>query len=113
MKAILKEIELETIRQVQKWGIQNHPSLNQKLLLEECTPDEMCKSYEIPTEERARELCETAANSQSVTWAHITIEELSESISAKTDTERRTELIQLAAVIASWIESIDRNLKNK
>jgi hypothetical protein len=112
MKNILNDIELETIKQFQKWGIQDHPSLIQNLLNREggCTPERMCEEYEIPSENRARQLCEIAASKMSVTWAHIAIEELSEAISAESDRERRDELVQLGAVIASWIECIDKKL---
>lgn len=65
--------------------------------------------YRIPTEELAKDLCEEAARVGVTTWAHIAVEELSEAVSAPNDTERRKELIQLAAVVVSWIECLDRN----
>ena len=68
----------------------------------------MCEEYEIPSETRAKQICETMHDRGEMTWGHIAVEELSEVISAKNDDERRKELIQLAAVTIAWIESIDR-----
>ncbi len=106
---ILDEIHVEMIKQDEKWGTQSHPSVDQVLLNREgsCTPERMCEEYEIPSENRAKQMCDIHAKRGDLTWAHITIEELSEAVSAKDDTERRKELIQLAAVVTQWINDID------
>lgn len=111
MKNIIEEIQNEVIRQHEKWGQQNHPSLDQILLGRpgSCTPQRMCEEYEIPTESRAKQKCDIASNRKGITWGHIAVEELSEVISAFNSKARREELIQLAAVCISWIDSIDRN----
>jgi hypothetical protein len=51
---------------------------------------------------------EEAVRLRSLTWRHILLEEVYEAL-AEEDPERlRTELLQVAAVCASWIASIDR-----
>jgi len=102
---VLGEIQDERNRQIEKWGIQNHKSV------EDFTTDvvRLCEEYEIPTENRAKFMCEKSFSDENPTWTHIAIEELSEVVCAKNDYDRRQELIQLAAVCLSWIECIDRN----
>lgn len=113
MEHILQEIVNERIRQDQKWGKQNHPSVD--VVLENrdggCTPERMCEEFEIPSEDRARQMCEIHAKRKDLTWTHIVVEELSEAVSCKNDAERRQELVQLAACVVAWIENIDE--KNK
>ena len=113
MENILQEIRTERQRQDAKWGIQNKPCLDPVLPYREggCTPQRMCEEYEIPTEERAKYMCDTAANNKTLTYAHIAIEELSEVVSTFDVIERRKELIQLAAVCVAWLEKIDRDLQ--
>lgn len=109
--SILKEILQEHENQLLKWGEQNHPSVDVVLSTRKggCSPERMCEEYEIPSETRAKFICESAARKKEITWSHIAVEELSEVISCENDISRREELIQLAAVIYSWIDSIDRN----
>jgi hypothetical protein len=108
---IINDILQEYENQILKWGLQNHPSVDNILMSRKggCSPDRMCEEYEIPTETRARLMCELASQRNQVTWSHIAVEELAEVISCRNDTERREELVQLAAVIYSWIDKIDRN----
>jgi hypothetical protein len=97
----------ERIRQDRKWGEQNHPSVDEELA-GCCRPETMCEHYGIPDEQTAKRKCDEAAKFELCTWAHIAVEELSEAVSAETDTLRRAELVQLAAVVVAWIECIDR-----
>lgn len=108
---ILQLVNNEVFKQHEKWGQQNHPSLDPVLMnrVGSCTPERMSEEYEIPTENRAKFKCENAFKYNSGTWAHIAVEELSESISEFDPEKRKQELIQLAAVCVSWIDSIDRN----
>ena len=107
---ILNEIISERERQDKKWGVQNHPSVDSGLSQRDPYPsDRMCEEYEIPSEARAKQLCEINAKIGLITWAHIAIEEVSEVVAAKDEITRREELVQLGAVILAWIESIDRN----
>jgi len=108
METILEQIKNERIKQDAKWGQQNHPILDPMLLHR--GRQRMCEEYEIPTEERAKFLCETNANRGSVTYMHILIEEISEAASCGVNTnELRKELVQGAAVMVAMIESLDRN----
>lgn len=108
---IIKSILDERERQEQKWGTQHHPSFDQTLLNREggCTPRRMCEEYEIPSEPRAKFLCEEAFRKNQVTWAHIFIEEVSEVIGTCNQDKEVTkkELIQTAAVIFAWLEDLD------
>ena len=107
---IYEEIWLERQRQESKWGQQDHPSVDPILTGRNggATGDRLCQEYEIPSEERAKFLCDTAAKKNVLTWSHILVEEVSEVISAIDDKARREELIQVAAVVVEWIQSIDR-----
>lgn len=108
------EIREERERQDEKWGQQNHPSVDPVLLGREggCTPQRMAEEYEIPTATRARGLCQLAAERGQLTWAHILIEEVAEAIEAATsgdEDDTREELIQAEAVIRAWREYLDRS----
>lgn len=108
MKNILEEIKIERAKQDFKWGQQNHPILDPVLIHRDAA--RMCEEYEIPSEDRARQMCETHAKRGDVTYMHILIEEISESASCGANIEElRKELIQSAAVIVAMIESLDRN----
>ena len=106
------EIAAERQRQDAKWGEKNHPSacpvLTGRMRLD---PDRLCEEYEIPTEARAKWLCQTHSKRGDVSWPHIAVEEMSEAVAAFADGAEengRGELVQLAAVIVQWIECIDR-----
>ena len=65
----------------------------------------------IPSEERAKRCCDENFRQGTGSWAHIAVEELAEAVEAKTDAERRAELVQLAAVVVAWIENLDRRAR--
>jgi hypothetical protein len=97
--SILAAIRLERASQDEKWGEQNHPSV----------PLVRDLALVIADASMCRAVCQHAARTGVVTWAHIALEELAEAIDAPDDTARRAELVQLAAVAVAWIESIDRH----
>lgn len=108
MGIILEEIRNERVKQELKWGEQNHPILDPVLVSR--NPVRMCQEYEIPSEDRARQMCELHANRGDLTYMHILIEEVSEAASCGGDIgSLRKELIQVAAVTVAMIESLDRN----
>lgn len=110
METIIQEIKTERMYQDGKWGVQNHPILDQALLNR--SPNRMCEEYEIPTEDRAKSICKIHADRGDLTYMHILIEEVSEAASCGENIEEmRKELIQVAAVAIAMIESIDRNKK--
>lgn len=110
MQSIFEEIVEERKRQNTKWGQQDHPSIRE---LSEHLPEAQAHYYEIPTEERAKSLCNVAFDSGVPTYAHIAVEELSEVVGAADEIERRKELVQLAAVVVQWIQNIDRSNKTQ
>lgn len=107
-EAALNDVSSEMERQLEKWGDQNHPILDQLLVNRHA--DRMCQEYEIPTEDRARQLCEIHSRRGDVTYMHILMEEVSEAASCGTNVEAlRKELVQVAAVTITAILSLDRN----
>lgn len=96
------EIQAEMRRQVAKWGIQNHVSF---------TPDGVLTKYEWWAA-KAKAFCDQKADGGTVSWLDIFLEEVFEAAeeAEKGDIAKlRMELVQVAAVATSWIESIDRN----
>lgn len=111
MENIFREIKFERIKQDKKWGVQNHPCLDPILLNKDTTPQRMCIEYEIPTENRARQLLELAIENGTLSYAHIALEEFTEAVSEFDIHKRRQEIVQLAAVLVAWVEKIDRDLQ--
>lgn len=108
MEKIFNEIKLEREKQDAKWGEQNHPILDQILI--DRSGERMCEEYEIPTEDRARQMVNIHAERGDLTYMHILMEEISEVASCGANTEElRKELIQSASVLVAMIESLDRN----
>lgn len=92
---VLGEVLAELARQVQVWGVQNHPDGTG-------SPGKQREA------DRLRADCDQALETGSVTWSHILAEEVAEAF-AEADPERiRAELIQVAGVAVQWIEAIDR-----
>jgi hypothetical protein len=109
---IFDEIHQERKRQDEKWGVQNHPILDPLLIEKNASPERVCSEYEIPTEDRAKELCEKNFKRKTGTYMHILVEEISEVASCGKDVKAlREELIQTAAVTIAMIQSLDRNQK--
>lgn len=112
MEEIFKKIQYERTRQNEKWGEQNHPMLDPVLLNR--SPERMCEEYEIPSETRAKQMCDINFRRGTGTWMHILVEEISEVASCGDNTElMRKELIQTAAVVVAMIESLDRKSQPK
>lgn len=110
MENIFDEIRIERAKQEAKWGEQNHPILEPVLIDRDAT--RMCEEYEIPSENRAKSMCEINFSRGTGTWMHILVEEISEVASCGSNTgELRKELIQSASVLVAMIESLDRNGK--
>ena len=97
------EAFVETKRQVEKWGVQHHPDFVQWY---DSDPVGRCIAYGVPSEDAAKEQCQTRNYGKGDDWAAILIEEVSEAISA-VGADIRKELIQVAAVALSWVADID------
>lgn len=100
------EVWAEQERQIEKWGVQNHRSLHPSTISH---PDLAYLLYCIPSEELAKKMCDDAFMRGHGNYAIIALEEFCEVIGASTEADRRQELVQLAAVVISWIKCIDRN----
>lgn len=108
---VLDEVRREREAQDERWGIQRRPSLDSVLLHRPggCDQRRIAEHYEIPSEGRAKFLCEQAFEEGQGTWAHVLVEEVSETVGCLTDEgAMRRELLQVAAVAVAWIEDIDR-----
>jgi len=110
-KKIADEIIAERARQDKKWGEQNHPSIRKFLLNTRAPfkPYEIADEYKILDVEEAKRICDLMTARGDCTWADIAIEEMCEAVCTTDENHRREELVQLAAVVMAWIESIDRN----
>ncbi len=110
---ILIEIDSERDRQDEKWGEQNHPDGTGINWMDQITP--AFGWSENPSEHTAnlaKRSTNRAAKNGKLTFLQILLEEVAEAF-AETDTKKlRTELIQVAAVAAQWVEAIDRREGN-
>jgi hypothetical protein len=95
--SVVEEVQAEMRRQQVLWGEQNHPNVDPHA------------NYGFPTADIARTMCEDAFSVGKGTWAHIFAEEVCEALDTDNTKDLREELVQVAAVTASWIKSIDRN----
>ena len=119
---IWADVQKERIRQIHLHGVQDHPctvkdrqaELFVEILgsilgqTEFIVPNQICRSYGVPTEEEAKFSCGFAFASGTPTYAHIAVEELSEAISELDPVKRYQEVIQLATVALAWAEKIKR-----
>lgn len=99
MNETMRAIKDEVTSQFLTWGQQNWPS----------TPQGKQPRYMIPAEHTAKVECEKARLNDRMTWAHILVEEVAEACNAESPAHMVEELVQVAAVAVSWIDSIQRN----
>lgn len=92
------EIVAEEIRQDEKWGEQNHKFLTGSVTTEMA--------------DRAKAATDASTKNGTLSWELILAEEVFEAFSARTTSELREELVQVAAVTAQWIAAIDRKKAN-
>ena len=92
--AVISAVVEERVRQNLKWGEQHHPDGTGG-------PEaEFQANWD-------RAVCEQKAELGTLTWADILKEEVSEAFAEGDVAKLRTELVQVAAVAAAWIEDID------
>lgn len=111
-RAIFAEIDDERRRQDAKWGpVTRAYDVDPVLAARGASPMRIAAEHEIPTEARAKQLCDLAAKQGVCTYTHIVVEELAEAVAAHADKEAmRSELVQLAASVVKWIEGVDLDL---
>lgn len=105
---IVKAISNEMWRQVQKWGVQQHPQYK--------NADVFAHNSDYITTERAKELCDMRLGVDECSWQDILNEEVLEARDEAiklayghgNPQDLRDELIQVAAVAGSAIQSLDR-----
>ncbi len=102
----------ERLAQNKRWLLQRHPTLDKVLIETERDQYRHAEEFEIPNAIRAKFMCDVADRLGKLTWTHIAVEELAEAVEAAVihgehSTELREELVQLAAVVFAWIESVD------
>lgn len=104
IQEIFEEIQTERVRQEEKWGEQDWKLVNHQIKDKEAY-------YKIPTEEKAKEVCDGRMSDGNASWADIILEEFCEVVYAKDKEEMRKELVQMIAVSVAALESLDRNGK--
>lgn len=104
---IVKDIKTEMKIQESKFGEQNYPILDKQLIGRGSL--RMSENYEIPSEDRARQLVEIHAKRNELTWMHILIEEIAEIASCETSEYLYEEIIQSAAVLVQMALSVRKN----
>jgi hypothetical protein len=134
LAVICHEAYAEALRQIEKWGEQNWPSLSPAIKHTEYdalakrmrdSPNQDALRQVTVMQERSHRLARTRhyglkpssvvkskvdrlLREQNCDWASILMEELSEAIEEGEWRPMRAELVQCMAVIASWIECGDR-----
>jgi len=113
---MLAAVAAEHRRQDNTWGVSVHPNISGAVVGR--SPHRVAQHYEIPSANRAKQLCNSAFRDGEGTWAHILIEEIAAAVEAAALHDhalRRgaqpssglvTELIQVAAVAVQWAEAV-------
>ncbi len=92
-------IQREQDRQIAKWGVQDHPSFDANAIKEERVT--LCNTL--------KGMVDASARRGTLVWEEIMSEEVAEAFCEMDNDENlKAELIQIAAVALSWIESINR-----
>lgn len=108
-KDVVAEVRQEMDRQLVKWGVQDHPSYTFGDAIGDIVDARM---YNPPSADFAKDVYERKAAAGLQSWNDILLEEVMEArdeADADNISALREELIQVAAVACSWVESIDRN----
>ena len=93
---IFHSVQLERMRQDEKWGEQNHPSGTGQPGSEFVA-------------DKYRKICDLNTKNDMLTWQDILTEEAFEAFAEDDPVKLKEELVQVIAVAVAWIESIERN----
>jgi hypothetical protein len=110
---ILAEVAAERGRQHAKWGEQNHPNgtgddVTYRTAVSALGPFPGAPPTMGTMAYVSKRHTDTMATAGRVTFADILLEEVFEALAEADSSRLRTELIQVAAVAAQWVEAIDR-----
>jgi hypothetical protein len=124
---VLLHIDRERERQTEKWGDQSDIADADPVLLARLGADlggysgptavamRLAREYEVPTEPRAKQICQAEAARHGGTYFGICMEEVAEVLDAVAHAHAagdpeilRAEVIQAAACFTQWAEAIDR-----
>lgn len=101
---ILAEFSQECRAQQGKWGVQSHPNgTGPGVYWGLSEPRDAWESALL-----FRGITESLAQQERLTWLAILMEEIAEALAEDDPHKLRAELVQAGAVIASWVEKIDR-----
>lgn len=114
VRSILKEVAEECKAQVAKWGQQNHgwAGPEQDFEGQLMTPFEawiLQPTWRIKSQYDAKTMVQLMADEGTLGYCDILMEEVCEALDEADIAKVRQELVQVAAVAVSAIESIDRN----
>jgi hypothetical protein len=94
LRAVL-DVHAERTRQHERHGEQN-------------LPNGTADAWDQVEADAARQRCDRATATGSLTWRHVLEEEVSEALAEVDPEALRAELVQVAAVAIQWIEALDR-----
>lgn len=101
---ILFEVGRECAGQIVKWGEQNHPDVSDEFPGEAEINRSLFETYA----HAHKRVNDEAAENGTLDWTGILLEEVYEALSESDPAKIREELIQVAAVAATWVDAIDR-----
>lgn len=105
----IEEVCIERGRQLDKWGVQSHPSVPAEYA-ETPQARQTFQAIAAELERAAKADCDFAFRRGKGTWYHIAWEELAE-VGAAPPEKQREELVQLTAVCLAWLEDLDAKTK--
>ncbi|KOX45283.1 hypothetical protein ADL19_23445 [Streptomyces purpurogeneiscleroticus] len=105
---VLDEVARERVAQDEKWGEQNHPDgTGPREVFQVRYMHELARDTRRATDAAAGKTPGLEHHGP-LTWRHILLEEVFEALAEEKPAELRTELVQVAAVAAAWVEALDR-----
>lgn len=110
---VLDEIAAEQARQDAKWGQQNHPDydphdIDTVVRNEYAFRADRWKEINARRAESGCEVKHLFPAESCTAWDGVLLEEVYEALAEEDPAKIRAELIQVAAVAATWVEAIDR-----